>query len=131
MPRRATLYIIWVLAIATLTLSWALSNWECQDGRRFAGCLLLTILGAMLKVRLPGIAGTFSLSFVFILMGIADLSLAEVLLMSGAAATVQCLWRTRHRPELIQTLFSVANLMIAVAGSYGAFHLGRRFGLSD
>jgi len=131
MPRCATRYIAWVFAIAALTLFLALTNWECQDARRFAGCLFLTILGSTLKVRLPGIAGTFSLSFVFILMGIADLSLAEVLLMSCAAATVQCLWRTKHKPELVQIMFSVSNLVIAVAVSYGAFHLGRRFGFGD
>ena len=117
--------------MAALTLSWALSNWECQDALRYAGCLILAMMGSMLKVRLPGIAGTFSLGFVFILIGIVELSLGEVLLLSSAAATVQCLWRTKRKPALIQILFSVANLIIAVTASYGVFHLGQQFGFSD
>lgn len=131
MPKPAKIYISWVLAIAAVVFLAGLSNWECKDLTRYLGFFYLTLLGTMLKVKLPGIIGTYSLGFVFILLGIADLSLAESLLMACGSAFVQCLWRTQRKPQAIQVLFSVCNLVIDVAGAHVAFHLVRQYRIGE
>jgi hypothetical protein len=131
MPKPAKIYFSWVLAVAAVLLFAGLSNWECKDASRYIGCFFLTLLGSMLKVRLPRIAGTFSLGFVFILLGVVDLSLGELLLMACASALVQCLWRTRQKPQTISVLFSVSNVVVNVAAAYAVFHFAREHRLSE
>ena len=67
-----------------------------------------------MKVRLPGITGTMSVNFLFILIGIADFTLAETLTMGCLAILIQCIWRTRTRPKVVQVVFNIAALAITV-----------------
>jgi hypothetical protein len=55
---------------------------------------------------------------VFILLGVAQLSLAEALLLSFAATVMQCLWRAKTRPKLIQVLFNTSAVVISAALAY-------------
>lgn len=131
MPKPAKIYISWIFAISSVVLLVGLSSWHCSDLTRYIGIFFLTLLGATWKVRLPGIVGTYSLGSVFILLGIADLSLGEILLMACGSAAVQCLWRPKVKPQVIQVLFSIANLMIDTAVAYGAFHLVREYRIGE
>lgn len=131
MPQPAQRFILGVLGLAALILALSLPNWDCKNIPRFIDCLVLTLVGAVLKVKLPRIVGTFSLSSVFILLGIVDLSLAEMLVVACAAASAQCLWRPKQKPASIQVLFSVANQVINVAGAYGVFHFARHYTFSE
>jgi len=60
-----------------VALGYALSHWHSQDLTRFACYLAVAILASGFKVQLPGIDGTMSVNFLFILLGVMDLSLAE------------------------------------------------------
>jgi hypothetical protein len=106
-----------------IVASCALFYWHCADALYFASYLVLTVLAAMFKVRLPGMRGTMSLSFLFILIGVADFSLSETVAMACAGALVQCLWRSRTRPKLTQVFFSVAVLATSSAFAYQVSHL--------
>jgi len=89
---------------------------------RFA-CFLTVALGASLfKVRLPGIQATMSANFLFILVGILDLSYPETLLMGCLGGLAQTLWQSKPRPRLIQLLFTFANLGISVTAANLVFH---------
>ena len=131
MPRKANIYIGCVLAVAIVVLSVGFLRWECRDLTRYIGCVVLTLLASTFKVRLPGLPGTFSLGFVFILLGVADLSFAEIVVMAGGSAAVQCLWRAKKQPQAIQVLFSVGNLVINTAAAYLAFHFVREHRLAE
>jgi len=88
----------------------------------FGLALLLALLSSTLKVRLPGITGTMSVNFLFILMAVALLPLAETVLLAAAAGLVQCLWRSRTRAKLVQVSFNAAALAISAGAAYVLAH---------
>jgi len=74
-------------------------------------------------VQLPGIDGTMSVNFLFILMGVMELSLPETLVIGCAASLFQSVWQTRKRLDPIKVLFNVAGMMAnASALTYISYH---------
>ncbi len=122
MPRKAQLYIDGVVIAGLTLLAIGLYQWVTLDPLRYFSYLLLAALASTLKVNLPGITGTFSLNFLFILIGIADFSFSETMAMGCAAALVQCVWKARKRPTFVQVLFNMANLAISIAVTYLISH---------
>src|SRR5215469_6290080 len=105
-------------------LPYALLHWHSENTLRFA-CFLGIALGASLfKVRLPGIPATMSANFLFILVGILDLSYAETLLMGCLGGLAQSLWQAKPRPGLVQLLFNFANLALSITAANAVFHSG-------
>jgi diguanylate cyclase (GGDEF)-like protein/putative nucleotidyltransferase with HDIG domain len=113
-----------------VALGYALSHWHSQDLTRFVCYLAVAILASGLKVQLPGIDGTMSVNFLFILLGVMDLSLAETLVMGCTATLVQSVWQARKRLDPVKILFNVAGMMAnASALTYISYHwLTARFG---
>ncbi|MGA2419603.1 MAG: HD domain-containing phosphohydrolase [Candidatus Acidiferrum sp.] len=75
---------------------------------------ILAMLASGMKIKLPGVTGTMSVIFLFILIGIHELSIAETLMISLAGTLVQCYWKTRTRPKAVQVLFNVSSMSTAV-----------------
>jgi diguanylate cyclase (GGDEF)-like protein/putative nucleotidyltransferase with HDIG domain len=97
-------------------------RWHSDDLFRF-GCFLAVALAAsVLKVRLPGIKATMSANFLFILVGILDLSYSETLLMGCLGGLLQTLWHAHPRPRPIQWLFNLANLALSISAAELVFH---------
>jgi len=118
----ATLFILAQLAGGLPLLPYAVVHWHTDNSLRF-GCFLVVALSASLfKVRLPGIQATMSANFLFILVGILDLSYPETLLMGCLGGLVQSLWQANPRPRLIQLLFNFANLSLSIAAANLIFH---------
>jgi putative nucleotidyltransferase with HDIG domain len=113
-----------MLLLGAAALSWSVLHWPADDRLRFFSYLFSAIIAAVLKVRLPGVSGAASVSFLFLLIGIVDLSPAEATVMAAAAMLVQCAY-SRGRTSLYQTLFSVANLSAAVAASASIYSQAR------
>jgi len=63
-----------------------------------------------------------SANFLFILVGILDLSYPETLIMGCCGGLVQSIWHAKPRPRLIQLLFTFANLSISVTAADLVFH---------
>ena len=127
----ATIFILTQSAIGIPLLPYALLHWHSDDSLRFA-CFLGVALGASLfKVRLPGIHATMSANFLFILVGILDLSYPETLLMGCLGGLVQSLWQAKPRPGPIQILFNFANLALSITAADMVFHshLAQHLGL--
>jgi hypothetical protein len=85
--------------------------------------VIVALIASAMKVRLPGVNGTISVNFLLILISIALFTFAETVLLASMACVVQCLWRTRSRPRLIQVSFNVAALAISSGASYRLSHL--------
>ena len=116
MPSRAKFCIGVTIALGLAVLgAGLLFQWQPTPHTRYLSYLALALLAATRKVRLPKIQGTVSLNFLFILVGVAELSLGETLLLACPAAAVQCLWKPKSPPKLIQVLFNVAVLAISAA----------------
>jgi len=123
MPKQAKLYIGFTIAAGFATLaSGFLFERQFPDSSRFYSYFLLAIIASTLKVRLPGIRGTMSVNFLFILLGSTELTFSETMLVGCAAAVVQCVWKPRQRPQTVQILFNVAVLAISIGVSYHVSH---------
>src|SRR5580658_2903695 len=118
------------VSLGMVVLGFALSHWQSQDLTRFACYLVVAVLASGLKVQLPGIDGTMSVNFLFILLGVLELSLPETLLIGCTASLVQSVWQTRKRLDPFKVLFNVAGMMAnASALTYISYHwLVARFG---
>lgn len=90
-------------------------HFQVHEPGRFLVYLAAAAVASALKIRLPGMTGTMSLGFVLTLAAIADLGFAEAVLVGGVTALVQCLWRTRQRPQAVQVLYSVGALALSTA----------------
>jgi len=121
MPTNAKLYIGTSVALGYALLAGTLI-WFSQfpDGARYLACLSLACIASTMKVRLPGLHGTISVNFVFILMALELFSLAETLTIAFAATLVQCLWRPKTRPRTVQVLFNTSTVLISTALAYAA-----------
>src|ERR1700720_4798764 len=118
----ALAFIFVQLLIGCPLLPYALLHWQSADWVRFV-CFMVVALGASLfKVRLPGIQATMSANFLFILVGILDLSYPETLLMGCLGGLIQSLWGAKPRPRVIQVLFNFANLAISITAANAVFH---------
>jgi diguanylate cyclase (GGDEF)-like protein/putative nucleotidyltransferase with HDIG domain len=106
-----------------VVLTYALLHWQSQDLTRFICYLAVAILASGLKVQLPGIDGTMSVNFLFILLGVLELSLPETLLIGCTASLVQSVWQARKRLDPVKVLFNVAGMMAnASALTYFTYH---------
>src|SRR6266568_548060 len=82
-----------------------LDPWRSHDAVRFICYFLISALASGCKVNLPGVTGTMSVNFLFILIGIVELTLPET------------------RPMPVQILFNVSNVALATMAAYYAYHL--------
>jgi diguanylate cyclase (GGDEF)-like protein/putative nucleotidyltransferase with HDIG domain len=103
-------------------LPYALFRWHSDDLLRYVCFLAVTVAASTLKVRLPGIKATMSANFLFILVGILDLSYSETLFMGCFGGLVQTLWHANPRPRPIQWLFNLANLALSITAADMVFH---------
>src|SRR5262249_1419591 len=96
--------------------------WKIDNGAKFVAYLLTAILASRLKVELPEITGTISVNFLFILIGIAELTFTETLILGCSAILVQCLLGKRRWPRLEQVLFNIASAAVAIWAAYFVFN---------
>ena len=114
----AKLYIGLIIAAGAWALLRSIAEWHSDDLLRFFCYLMACLLASGFKVNLPGMKGTLSLNFLFILIGISQMSLGEAMALSCLGTLVQCLWRPKKPPRLVRTLFSVATYALAVTASF-------------
>jgi diguanylate cyclase (GGDEF)-like protein/putative nucleotidyltransferase with HDIG domain len=118
----ATLFILLQVVVGIPLLPYALLHWHPESELRFACFFGVALAASLFKVRLPGIEATMSPNFLFILVGILDLSYPETLLMGCFGGLVQSIWQSKPRPRLIQILFNFANLSISITAANLVFH---------
>jgi diguanylate cyclase (GGDEF)-like protein/putative nucleotidyltransferase with HDIG domain len=111
------------VSLGMVVMGHALLHWQSQDLMRFACYLVVAVMASGLKVQLPGIDGTMSVNFLFILLGVLELSLPETLVIGCTASLVQSVWQTRKRLDPVKVLFNVAGMMAnASALTYLTYH---------
>jgi diguanylate cyclase (GGDEF)-like protein/putative nucleotidyltransferase with HDIG domain len=117
---RVFLYAICLAGLATAIYGGVV--WRVDDPAKFIAYLLTAMLASRLKVELPEITGTISVNFLFILIGIAELTFSETLLLGCSAILVQCLVTKRRWPRMEQVLFNVSSAAVAIAVAYFIYH---------
>jgi len=81
----------------------------------------VAILASRLQVSLPGITGTLSVNFLFILVGVVELSYAETISLGAISMLAQCLYEN-HRKGL-QLAFNVCASTLSTALAFQVYHL--------
>ena len=127
MDLKTRAYVVATAAIGAAIAYSALSHWQSADPVRFACYVLLAVLASRMRVELPGINGTMSVTFLFILIGVLELSLPETLVIGCAATVVQCFWKVRNKVKPIQVIFNVLSMMApAIAVSFWTYQHSMR-----
>ncbi len=135
MSRNARLYIYSVIFTGLIVIGYGSTTWQSKNPTMFVIYLIITILSSGLKVSLPGVTGTMSVWFLFIMIGFTELSLAETLILGCSAALVQCFWHAKNRPRTVQVMFNLAAVGVATFLGFVTYHssvwprLGIRFPL--
>ncbi len=71
---KAKIFVAATTALGVMVLAIALGHWQSANLLRFSCYLLVAVLASSLKVRLPGIEGTMSVNFLFVLLGTLELA---------------------------------------------------------
>src|SRR5690349_20166935 len=109
------------LASAVILLSpW--SDSSSQGLHRFLLFLSIAAFSSGLNIALPGVRGTMPASFVFVLVGIARLSMAETITVGLAGTLVQYLWKSNNGITPMHWLFTAANTTIVTSLCYSLYH---------
>jgi hypothetical protein len=118
MRRRAKTYIFGVIGAGGLVLAYALPGWSHTFSASWVIFAAFAVLASAIKLRLPGVEGTWSPSFLFLLYGVAHFSLAETLAAGCAGAVAQSLLNAKTRPTLLQVLFNTANVVVSLGACF-------------
>jgi hypothetical protein len=94
-----------VIALGTASLLQAAIHQSSKNIAEFICYLGIAVLASRLRVTLPGITGTLSVNFLFILVGIAELSYSEAITLGAISMVAQCFYP--NRPTAIQLTFNV------------------------
>ena len=110
-----------IAALTCFVLAFAL--WHSVSIVQFLCYLAVAVLASACKVTLPGINGTMSVSFLFIFLGIMELTYPETLLLGIAAVLVQSYWRTSKRLRFVHVAFNFSQVTVCASLAYGVFQL--------
>src|SRR6266702_8794342 len=116
----AKLFIALIVVSGMGTLVYGGIHQSSKNIAEFICYLGIAVLASRLKVNLPGITGTLSVSFLFILIGVLELSFTETLILGAVAMVAQCLYP--DRPKAIQVTFNVCAGSVSTALAYAVYH---------
>jgi len=98
-------------------LGYAIRNWHTDDPIKFLSFLVVAVAASALKVRLPGIPATLPVNFLFVLIGILELSYSETIVVGCLGGLAQVLWHAKPRPKFRRMLFYLSSLAISIAAA--------------
>ena len=98
-------------------------TWKIDlDVGKFVAYALIALLASRLRVSLPEITGTISVSFLFILICIVELNFSETLFVGCAAIVMQCFAKRQRWPRPEQVVFNLCSAAFAIWGAYFVYH---------
>ena len=112
-------FIAVVVLCGTAVLTYSVWHGRSENPLKFFCYLLIALAASRLKVGLPGINGTMSVNFLFLLLGVLELSFSEAMVLGCAAVVVQCF--DKDRPVPIQVAFNVCSTALAIAVTFAAY----------
>src|SRR5277367_4726037 len=116
----ATRSLVAVVVLGGATaMVYSVFHGRSENPLKFFCYLVIALAASRLKVNLPGITGTMSVNFLFLLLGVLELSLSEAMALGCAAVVVQCF--DRDRPIPIQVAFNVCSTALAIAVTFFAY----------
>src|ERR1700688_2716940 len=123
MPLRAKFYIGLVVGLGLLALVLGVNNWHSQNTYQFACYLIIAALCSGLKVSLPSITGTMSVTSLFLLISLVQLSESQTLVIGFVGTLIQCVWQPKFPIRAVRVAFSLAATCLSVAVAHRIFEL--------
>jgi putative nucleotidyltransferase with HDIG domain len=120
LPIGAQAFVALVIAAGTACLLQAAIHQSSKNIAEFICYLGIAVLASRLRVTLPGITGTLSVNFLFILVGIAELGYSEALTLGAVSMVAQSLYPAR--PTAIQLTFNVCAGSLSTALAFLVYH---------
>src|SRR5277367_4536836 len=120
LPIGAKAFIGLVIAAGMASLLQAAIHQSSKNIAEFICYLGIAILASRLRVTLPGITGTLSVNFLFILVAVAELSYSEALCLGAVSMLAQSIHP--NRPGAIQLTFNVCAGALSTALAYVVYH---------
>src|SRR5215471_18043243 len=128
-PARLLLITVCVLGLGVAIVG--VAAWAIASPVKFFAYLLTAVIASRLKVELPEGHGSMSVSFLFILISIAELDFTETLVLGCCAILVQCYISRDRWPKLKQVLFNVSGAAVAISAAFFIYHGPLRVFLSQ
>src|ERR1700674_1205407 len=117
----AKMFVGLIVTAGTSVLLYGAVHQTSKNIAEFICYLGIGVLASRMKVNLPGITGTMSVNFLFVLLGILELSFSETLILGCVSILVQSLYP--DRPKAIQVTFNVCAGSLSTALAYAVYHL--------
>src|ERR1700728_1218912 len=117
---RAQLFVGFVVTVGTGVLLFGAIHQSSKNIAEFICYLGIAVLASRMKVNLPGITGTMSVNFLFVLLGVLELSFSETLILGCVSILVQSFYP--DRPNAIQVSFNVCAGALSTALAYFVYH---------
>src|SRR5207302_5087781 len=114
------LYVDGVIAVGMAVIAAALLHWTVANPAICVGFVVLSGLASIVKLRLPGLEGTYSLGFLFSMFGIAQLSFGETVVATCLGGLLGSVLNVKKRPTARQVAFNAANVSISAAAGFFA-----------
>ena len=119
-----TIGFVTVIIVTGLSLLLAdLLQLKIADLYRFGSFALLASAAAGFKISLPGMSGTLSANFLFILYGLVEFSAPETMLLGCFLTLMQCVWHHGRRTPMMKTAFNVGITALAISATQLALHV--------
>ena len=119
---KVRLFVMITGIFGVLVFCTSLASWESADVLKYAGFLLMAVFSSGMRVSVPGMPGTLSLNFIFVLFGLVDLGVSETIMMGTLVTLVQCLWSKERRARPAQLVFNTAAMATAIAVTEQIYH---------
>jgi diguanylate cyclase (GGDEF)-like protein/putative nucleotidyltransferase with HDIG domain len=103
-----------VLIAGAIAFAWSVVHLSTPDPLKFICYCALSLIAATLRVEIPELNGALAVNYIFVLIGLTDLSLPECMVATVLATVLQCLVRLRKPASVEQVLFNVSNVAVAV-----------------
>lgn len=115
---KARTFIALVISLGVLAATLAAAAWRSAPSLgQLAFYVLLTAAVSLIKLRLPGLEGTYSLNSIFLLAGAVYFTLPEVVIAAAAGVLVQSFAGAKTRPSFLQILFNASNEVFSIAAA--------------
>src|SRR5580704_14198420 len=110
----AKLHILVVVSLGCACFAAGMSHWRLDDPLRASAYLLLSLAGLGMEIALPGVDGTMSVNFFFVLLSMVELGAPETLAIGCLAVFLQRFWRARNTTKLVQLAFNLSMVATAI-----------------
>ncbi|MCC7152999.1 MAG: response regulator [Bryobacterales bacterium] len=122
MSKIARFYIFTICLAGGAVVVSALYRSSVANPLQFATYLAAAIISSGLKISFPAIRGTMSVSFLFILLSVAQLSFLEALVVACVSALWQYIWHAKERREIVKILFNFSSMALSTAAAVGVWN---------